>query len=285
MHAASHTDLAWDLARLGVREGDTIMVHASLKAVGPVEGGPETIVAALLDAVGPAGNLLAYVSWDRSPYEESLNGLQLSEAERAAWPPFDPRVAGTYRDFGLLNAFICQHPGAERSEHPDASMAAIGPRAAELVHRHELGHAYGPGSPLERFIGMDGKVLLLGAPLGSVTVLHYAEAVANIPNKRRVNYEMPVLDPSGRKVWTRVDELDSNGILHCFAIDGQPDAVERIATDYARLGRYRFGRVAKAECYLFEASPLVEFGIRWLERKFGSAKGRPFPAASSPSSG
>ncbi|WP_142244972.1 AAC(3) family N-acetyltransferase, partial [Klebsiella pneumoniae] len=39
--------------------------------------------------------------------------------------------------------------------------------------------------------------LLLGAPLNSVTALHYAEAVADIPNKRWVTYEMPMLGRNG----------------------------------------------------------------------------------------
>jgi len=100
-------DLVGDFGRLGICDGDTIMVHASLKAIGPVDGGPAMIVEALVDAVGQRGNLLAYVSWDRSPYEETLNGRRLSDAEREAWPAFDPATAGTYRGFGVLNDFIC----------------------------------------------------------------------------------------------------------------------------------------------------------------------------------
>jgi aminoglycoside 3-N-acetyltransferase/aminoglycoside 3-N-acetyltransferase-2 len=150
-------DLVGDFGRLGICDGDTIMVHASLKAIGPVDGGPAMIVEALVDAVGQRGNLLAYVSWDRSPYEETLNGRRLSDAEREAWPAFDPATAGTYRGFGVLNDVICGYPGAWRSAHPDASMAAIGPRASELVRPHRLGDAYGPGSPLERFVSMRVK--------------------------------------------------------------------------------------------------------------------------------
>jgi len=265
-------DLVGDFGRLGICDGDTIMVHASLKAIGPVDGGPAMIVEALVDAVGQRGNLLAYVSWDRSPYEETLNGRRLSDAEREAWPAFDPATAGTYRGFAVLNDFICGYPGAWRSAHPDASMAAIGPRASELVRPHRLGDAYGPGSPLERFVSMRGRVLMLGAPLDAVTVLHYAEALADIPDKRLVTYEMPLLDSSGKKVWRTAKEFDSNGILDCFAVEGQPDAVEQIATDFVRLGRYRQGRVANADCFLFDAVQLVDFGVRWLERRFGATR-------------
>ncbi|MBP3185363.1 MULTISPECIES: AAC(3) family N-acetyltransferase, partial [Enterobacteriaceae] len=43
------------IRKLGVQTGDLLMVHASLKAIGPVEGGAETVVAALRSAVGPTG--------------------------------------------------------------------------------------------------------------------------------------------------------------------------------------------------------------------------------------
>lgn len=247
------------------------MVHASLRALGPVAGGPAAVVAALLDAVGPEGTVMGYASWDRSPYDETLNGARMDEEARWRWPAFDPATADVYPGFGLLNRFLARTPGARRSAHPDASMVALGARAAELVEPHRLGQAFGPGSPLERLIRMGGKVLLLGAPLDAVTALHYAEAVADIPGKRRVSYEMPLQGRDGRTVWRRCEDFDSNGILDCFAVPGRPDAVETIARAYVALGRHRKGRVGGAECHLFEARDIVDFGTRWLETRFGRA--------------
>ncbi|WP_439519760.1 aminoglycoside 3-N-acetyltransferase [Hydrogenophaga sp.] len=269
MHAPlTRHQLVEQLHALGVGPGHTVMVHASLKALGPVQGGAAEVARALLESVSPDGTLMAYVSWDRSPYEETLNGAHLGAAEREAWPAFDPKTSGTYREFGLLNAFLCQLPGAVRSAHPDANMAAIGARAQELVSEHALGEAYGVGSPLERFVQSGGQVLMLGAPLDAITVLHYAEAIADLPGKRRVSYEQPVLDEHGRKVWRRADELDSNGILDCFAEEGAMDAVETIARAYAAEGRHRTGRVGQAQCHLFDAQDIVSYGKAWLEARF-----------------
>lgn len=261
----TETALAADLRRLGIRPGDLVMVHASLKAIGPVDGGAKAVVAALRGAVGPDGTLMGYASWDRSPYEETLNGARLSDEQRRAWPPFDPASAGTYRGFGLLNQFLVETPGARRSAHPDASMVAVGRLAAALTEPHRLGEALGKGSPLERFVENGGKVLLLGAPLDSVTVLHYAEAIADIPGKRRVTYEMPMLGPDGQVVWQRAEEFDSNGILDRFAVEGEPDAVETIAEAYVALGRHREGLVGSARCRLIEARDIVAFGVAYLE--------------------
>ncbi|MCR4266638.1 aminoglycoside 3-N-acetyltransferase [Nitratireductor sp. ZSWI3] len=262
-------ELEEELRGFGVNQGDTLMVHASLKAVGPVAGGAEAIVDALLGAVGDSGTLMAYVSWDRSPYEETLNGAELTRDERDRWPAFDPATAGVERSFGLLNAFLVRRPGARRSAHPDASMVAIGAHADHLVAPHDMNSAYGPGSPIERFVALGGKVLLLGAPLDAVTVLHYAEAIADIANKRWVTCEMPLIDGAGNKVWVRGEDFDSNGILDCYAIDDAPDAVERIARDYVAAGHAKIGKVGDANCHLFDASDIVKFGVEWLEHRHG----------------
>lgn len=156
-------------------------------------------------------------------------------------------------------------PGARRSAHPDASMVAVGPLAETLTEPHELGHAFGEGSPVERFVRLGGKALLLGAPLNSVTALHYAEAVADIPNKRWVTYEMPMLGRDGEVARKTASDYDSNGILDCFAIEGKPDAVETIANAYVKLGRHREGVVGFAQCYLFDAQDIVTFGVTYLE--------------------
>lgn len=263
--------LAAELRDLGVRDGDLLMVHASIRSIGPVDGGPDALGEALVRAVGPAGSLMGYAAWDRSPYDETLNGRRLDPGERDRWPAFDPRTAGVYPGFGFLNAVLCSRPDARRSAHPDASMVATGPLAAWLTEPHLLGHAFGPGSPLERFVARGGRVLLLGAGPDSVTVLHYAEAIADIPGKRRVTYEMPLRTADGGTAWTLAEDYDSNGILDCYAGPG-PDAVERITTDYMAEGRHRQGPFGRTTARLFEADDLVAYGVAWLEARHGGER-------------
>ena len=61
---ATRTSLVADLAWLGVSPGAVLMVHASVRSVGPVIGGVNVIVQALLEAVGPTGTLLAYFDFE-----------------------------------------------------------------------------------------------------------------------------------------------------------------------------------------------------------------------------
>ncbi len=259
-------DLVRQLHALGVRSGDTVMTHVSLRAVGPLAGGPVSLLEAILAAIGPSGNLMAFVSWRDSPYAETLGADAVPEAIRETWPAFDPAYALCYPGFGAFNAFILAHPGCRRSSHPDASMAAIGVDADWLVRAHRMGSAYGPGSPVERLLHKRGKVLSLGAGPDAVTVLHYAEALARIPGKRRVLYSMPVVEDGARR-WLTASDWDSNGILDEYAQPDQPDAIERITCDYLALGLHAQGRVGNAVARLIDANDIVLFGINWLEAR------------------
>ncbi|UGQ45522.1 aminoglycoside 3-N-acetyltransferase [Massilia endophytica] len=266
MHPSDKASIVRQLELLGVERGDTVMVHASLRAVGPLANGPVTLVEAILERVGPEGNLMALVSWNESPYEETLGHEVVPEEVRERWPAFDPETAPSYPGYGALNEFIRTYPGARRSAHPDSSMVAIGRDAEWLVWPHEMGSAYGPGSPIERFLKLGGKVLSIGAGEDAVTVLHFAEALADIPGKRRVTYSMPLLH-SGTREWISASDWDSNGILDEYAVEEKPDAVERIARDYLALGVHKEGLVGRARTRLIDANAIVGFGIAWLEQR------------------
>ena len=56
--AAGKTSLTADLQRLGVNAGDLVMVHSSLRSLGMVDEGAQTVVDAFLDALGPSGTLV-----------------------------------------------------------------------------------------------------------------------------------------------------------------------------------------------------------------------------------
>jgi aminoglycoside N3'-acetyltransferase len=64
-HTPSQLRHAWE--SLGISPGQTIMLHASVKAVGAVMGGPNTILQTLLHTLTPAGTLMMYAGWQDAP--------------------------------------------------------------------------------------------------------------------------------------------------------------------------------------------------------------------------
>ena len=177
-------DLCRDLRSLGLGHGDVVMFHSSYKAIGPVEGGPASVIEALRLAVGETGTVMAYLSWDRCPYHETLNGRTLSKADRQNWPVFDPARSRANVAWGILLEFLRTAAGAVRSGNPDASCAAVGAEADYLTADHPLTQGYGLGSPFAKLCELNGRVLLLGVPLDSISLIHHAEAIADLPDKR-----------------------------------------------------------------------------------------------------
>ncbi|HEV2236392.1 MAG TPA: aminoglycoside 3-N-acetyltransferase [Ktedonobacterales bacterium] len=258
--AIAPSRLRADLAALGLRAGDTVMLHGSMRAIGPVMGGPTTVVASLLELLGLAGTLMMYSGWQDLP--DWLGQLEpdAQAAYEREYPPFDPATARAVRDHGILAEVVRTWPGAQRSLNPEASMVAIGAAARDLTRDHPRDYGYGAGSPLARLVERGGRVLLLGAPLDTITLLHYAEATAHLRHKATVRYRYPTLD-NGRRVWIAVEDFNT----------GEPHAAysfEQIARDYLAAGRGHAGAVGNAPSHLFDAADLAAFAVAWLEERF-----------------
>lgn len=247
--------LRTELAALGLRAGDAVLVHAALRKVGPILGGPDALIGALRDAVGPAGTVLGYTDW-------SSDDDQLADpALRGDVPAFDPLASRASRDNGAFPELLRTTPGALRSASPGASCAAIGGRASWFVADHALDYGYGPQSPFAKLVLAAGKTLLLGAPRDTMTLLHHAEHLADIPNKRRRRYEAPIL-VDDQVVWRKFEEFDTADPVVSGLAD---DYFATIVTDYLESGRGACGKVGDAASVLVDAADIVRFAVGWLE--------------------
>jgi aminoglycoside 3-N-acetyltransferase len=264
--AITRSRLTAELRELGLRPGGIVMVHARMSALGWVVGGSETVVRALLEVLGPDGTLAAYASWQEHVY----NAADWPAEHRAAYiaepPVFDPATAEAARDHGRIPERIRTWPGARRSAHPEASVVAVGARAGWLTAQHPHNDAYGAGTPLARLVEAGGQVLMLGAPLETLTLLHHAEAIADVADKRRVTYTVPVLE-GGTVVERIYDDIETSD--GAFAYLTEQDPFEVIATDALQAGIGERGRVAEADCHVFPAPELTAFAKAWMEERFG----------------
>lgn len=250
-----------DLHALGLGSGDAVLVHAALRKVGPILGGPDTLIGALRDAVGLAGTVLAYTDWQFED-DRAVPGL------RDDVPAFDPLSSRASRDNGAFPELLRTTPGAVRSASPGASCAAIGGHADWFVADHALDYGYGPQSPFGKLVEAGGKTLLLGAPLDTMTLLHHAEHLADIPGKHVRRYEAPIL-VDGETVWQRFEEFDTAGPV----VDGLPDDYFASIVDaFLADGRGRSGTVGAAQSVLVGATEIVGFAVDWLERRFPRAR-------------
>lgn len=250
---ATRRSLAADLRTLGLARDDAVLVHAALRKVGPILGGPDALIDAICDVVGPGGTVLGYCDWQ-------LDEVALSDPDlRGDVPPYDPLRSRATRDNGAFPELLRTIPGALRSGNPGASCAALGGRAAWFLADHALDYGYGPQSPFGKLVEAGGKTMLIGAPRDTMTLLHHAEHVADFPNKRVIRDQTPIL-VDGETVWRTFEEFDTSD-----PPDGQPDDYfATIVTAFLKQGG-SVGKVGQAETVLVEARPMVEFAVLWME--------------------
>jgi len=197
------TELRSGLESLGIRAGDTVMLHSSLKSIGYVDGGPRTVLEALVDAVGPSGTLVVPTYW--------LPGGTILATCKLDGYVFDPRKHGSH--LGRLPSEFLTFDGIARSIHPTHSVAAIGRHARDVTERHHLAPSiFGEGSPWERVHALDGKVIGLGISMGPVTFYHLIEDRMldrfPLPVRLDTEYRLPCLDWNGQRVEVPVVPLD-----------------------------------------------------------------------------
>lgn len=255
------SQLSADLSALGLRPGNAVMLHASVRAVGKVMGGPNVILQALHDGLGAEGTLMMYAGWEDIPDFVLDLPAELRQVYYDEHPPFDPAVSRAVRENSVLAEFLRTWPGTMRSQNPEASIIALGKEASWIVEDHSLHYGYAAQSPFARLIQLRGQVLLLGAPLFTVTLLHHAEALAKMRHKRVIHYQCPILR-DGKKVWVDLEDYDT-GETH------DEYRFEEIMQDYFSSQDIRPGKVGEAESFLLDAAELTAFAVRWLEARFG----------------
>lgn len=248
----TRASIADDLTALGLRAGDTVIAHASLKTLGWVPGGRVAVVQALLDVLGPDGTLAVTT---QTADNSDPSGWQNPPVPASWWPvirehqpAFDPATWPS-RGIGQLAEAVRTWPGAVRSDHPQTSFAALGARAESLMAKHELTSRFGDGSPLAALEQAAARVLLLGVGFDVCTAFHLAEYRAEVPT---TEFSCAVRSPEGREWVTFTDvEVDS-------------DDFAELGAAYEKATQVHRGKVGAADARLFELPDAVAFAAEWI---------------------
>lgn len=231
--ALTREDILRGLQDLGLQPGMVVMAHVSLSAFGEIEGGADTLIQALIDAVGPEGTLCM----------PAMSGEQ----------PFN--VATSPSNTGIVTERFRSWPGVVRGLHPTHSASCLGPKAEELVRGHiDQPTALGPASPWGRIAQLpEGHILLLGCDQDRNTLLHSAEEAVDGPYLHTI---------------TR-DYLDENGQRKTKSLARFPGPHrDFIGLDglFREAGAMRVGKVGRAVCRLMPAGKILELATAALRR-------------------
>jgi aminoglycoside N3'-acetyltransferase len=228
----SRSELLAQLRAIGVQEGSVLQVHCAFSKVAPVEGGPEALIRALIEALGPSGTLVM--------------PSMTSDDER----PFDPGTTHC-KEMGIVPDMFWRMAGVARSDSPH-SFAAFGPHAAGVLAPHAVEVPHGPASPVGRVVDLDGIILLIGVGHDANTTVHLAE------NMENVQYHVPkysIALRNGRPI--RIDYTEPSS---CCARFSRIDAV------LDGLAAQRRGFVGNAPARLVRARSVVDAARHLLAR-------------------
>lgn len=246
--------LAQELVAAGIRPGCVLLIHSSLSSIGRVEGGADTVLNALLEAVGPEGTLCL----------PTLSYLYCSEAS----PTFN--VTTTPSNLGALpNAFL-RRQGVIRSLHPTHSAAAIGPQAEAVVGKHGMDRTpVGPHSPFRRVYELEGQVAFLGCGTRCNTSIHGVEELLESPppylfQELPIRYTVTDAKGASEEVEHRRHSFETG---KPFEGQGTGQRYERVLKLLDRAAGYHFvGKVGGATIDVFEAKPMWEAALSALQK-------------------
>lgn len=241
-----------DLGLLGLAPHSTLLIHSSMKAIGVVEGGADTVLNALAHCVRDGLLLLPTHTWQEWNNPEGV---------------FDPDREPTC--VGLLTELFRRRPSVVRSWHPTHSMAGLGAGAAAFLAGEER-----TGTPCPRD-GCWGRlpdagahILFLGAPLSTNTFLHSMEEWYAIPDRLAAQpTHFRIRTPDGAL-------LDCPQFRHHSSLGDVSRFYDKIEPELLRLGIAREGRVGDARAVLCDARAMAELVGRHLRRDPGFFGGR-----------
>lgn len=238
--------LASDLSSLGVRPGDTILMHSSYKSLGRLDGGAKEFFETFLHLLGPEGTL-------------ALPALSYGDVSKDR-PVFDalhtPSCVGYLPEY-----FRTQVPGVVRSLHPTHSCSAAGKHAAFLTEGHENDETpVGPNSPFAKLPKLGGKILMLGCSPDHNTSMHGVEETAEPPYllNREERVQFTLKDAQG------VEHVRSM-MCHNFVLNGHY-CEQRYSRILPLLSdcEVSYGKVLDADCVLMDASAVWQKGREML---------------------
>lgn len=160
-------DLKKQLYNMGLTGKETILIHSSMKAIGNVKGGADTVLDVLMEYFKEGLLLLPTHTW-KTVNEEN--------------PIFDKEKEQSC--VGILTNLFMKRDGVIRSSHPTHSMAGFGKNAKEYLAGEELCNTpCTPGGCYDRLRHTGGKILLIGVGHERNTYIHSVEEVLNVPNR------------------------------------------------------------------------------------------------------
>lgn len=161
------------LQDLGIVSTDTILVHSSMKKIGEVENGAETVLDALSEYMKDGLLVLPTHTW--KTIDERNPNFYVESSETCV---------------GILTELFRKRDHVIRSLHPTHSVAALGKDAESFTgDDQKFDTPCAEGSSLWKLLGREGKIVLIGVNFTSNTFIHGIEEWNDVPGRLTDDHE------------------------------------------------------------------------------------------------
>ncbi len=235
------TGLKEDLATLGIDPKGTLLVHSSMKQIGDVAGGADTVLDALSEYMVEGLLVLPTHTWSYVGREK---------------PVFDREHSPSC--VGILTELFRQRPGVHRSLHPTHSVAALGRGAETFVRGDELCDTPCHRSSVwGRLFDRHAQIILVGVDLNRMTYFHGVEEWVDVPGRLTDGHQtLYTVLPSGQR-----KPVPSR--RHC----GSPsDHFHKVDHIMRAAGVMHIGQFGSAETRVCQARPMATLLMDMLRK-------------------
>ena len=243
-----------DLVKLGIMDGDCILLHSSLKSIGYVEGGANTVIDALIERISSLGTLVVPTY--------PLLGTMLNTCLRKDYI-FDLSKPST--TIGVIPSVFLTYKNTISSIHPTHSMSAFGKNAKFVTESHHIGNeTYGKNSPWAKIIELNGKILGIGISLAWHTIYHYVEDIMGeeFPIKVKLEQSYKIKCKTTKSDFINVEVKPLDPVVAKTRIEKNPFILKYFSEIYENLDLIKYGRIGKAQSWVVHAKKFCDVLIQ-----------------------
>lgn len=155
------------LKTMGILPTDKVVIHTSMHAIGPVEGGPDGVIDAFREYLTEGMLIIPTHTW---------------KYVTPKTPVYDVRT--TRSNLGIIPATAAFRKDGVRSLHPTHSMWVCGKGAKDYVRGEEKAPSPTPvGFCWDRLADIGAKILLIGVDNTKNTFIHAIDEHAKLPDR------------------------------------------------------------------------------------------------------
>lgn len=230
-------DLIRNLKEMGMQPTDAVMVHSSMKSIGLVEGGADTVVDAFMEYLSEGLFMTPTHTWAQMSAEYNV---------------FDPKTEPAC--VGIIPNILRNKPGVVRSLHPTHSIAAYGKNAVEYIAGEEnMTTPCPPGGCWDRLRDIKAKILLIGVTHARNTYIHSVDEVFDVPERLTAEPTLfRVVMPDGNLKEVSMYRHYNSVSAHIS------ENFDKLSEAFEELGATRKVCFGDAECILCDAERIFE---------------------------